>query len=152
MPTFALDRRTDPRTPLGQARRRVPRLGLALDAFYESEARALTVAAVELSLRGAFVSCFHGDEVGTEGLLRIALPEGPMIVARVVVVRSAAGKRRGMALRFTELSAADRFRLAAHLLRTGGLGTIPALEARFEGWARLPNPLARRELRHAARR
>jgi hypothetical protein len=152
MPTFSLDRRQSSRTKLSQSRRRMPRLGLALDAFYESDARAITVSGVELSLRGAFVACFHGDPVGTEGILRIALPEGPMIHAGVVVIRQAAGGRQGMALRFCELSAADRFRLAAHLLRTGGLSAIPALEARFDGWARMPNPAVRRELRHTARR
>jgi len=145
------DRRRAARGALADSRRRFPRLAVALDAFYESETCSLAVSRIDLSLRGAFLPCHAGDAPETEGLLRIALPTGPMVRASVRVVRSKDGTP-GMALRFVELSDADRLRLGAYLVRVGGLEAIPALERRFGGWARLPNPLLRRELRKAPRR
>jgi len=146
----SMDRRSNARGQLSESRRRFPRLSVTLDAFYESAACTLTVSRLDLSLRGAFLPCALGDHLDTEGILRIALPTGPMVRARVRVVRQ--NGVRGMALRFVELSDSDRLRLGAYLVRQGGLQAIPALERRFGGWARLPNPLLRRELRQAPRR
>ncbi|MBS2033316.1 MAG: PilZ domain-containing protein [Deltaproteobacteria bacterium] len=150
MNPISMDRRRAARDTLTDSRRRFPRLSVALDAFYESDACTLTVSRLDLSLRGAFLPCALGDNVETEGILRIALPAGPMVRARVRVVRQ--NGVRGMALRFIDLSDSDRLRLGAFLVRQGGLQVIPALERRFGGWARLPNPLLRRELRGSPRR
>lgn len=148
---ISLDRRREIRGALHDARRRYPRLRVAVDAFYESPSCILSASELELSLRGAFIPCRMGDVEDTEGILRLALPEGPMIRAKVVVVRRDADDRPGMALRFAELSDADRLRLGAYLVRVGGLSVIPALEQRFGGWTRLPHPYVRRELRRSVR-
>lgn len=148
---ISLDRRKEARGALTEARRRYPRLRVAVDSFYESASNVLAASEVELSLRGAFLACRMGDEAGTEALLRLSLPEGPMVVAKVVVVRRDLDGRPGMALRFVDLSDEDRMRLGAFLVRCGGLSVIPALEQRFGGWTRMPQPFVRRELRKGAR-
>jgi hypothetical protein len=147
----SLDRRRAARAPLAEARRRFPRISVALDAFYESDARALLATRVELSLRGAFLPTHSTEPEGTRGTLRLALPEGPMLRAQVEVVRSVDGRRPGLVLRFVELGEPERLRLAAFLVRTGGLSVIPALERRFGGWAQMPHAGLRRELRRSAR-
>jgi hypothetical protein len=149
--TISLDRRRAARGSLMEARRRYPRLSVQLDAFYESAGSTLWTSRLELSLRGAFFPCHAGDAQDCEGTLRLSLPDGPMVRARVRVVRAADGRQTGMALRFTDLSDVDRMRLAALLVRRGGLGVIPALEARFGGWAHMPHAMVRRELRHQSR-
>jgi len=146
---ISLDRRTQPRGPLLAARRRYPRLRVALEAFYESEASTQVLTHVELSLRGAFLACRIADPEGTPGVLRLDIAGGPMVRANVRVLRRSG---RGMAVRFVDLEDADRLRLAAFLLRRGGLAVIPPLEQRFGGWARMAHPLLRRELRHQLRR
>jgi hypothetical protein len=145
---ISLDRRTQVRGPLFGARRRYPRLRVAVEAFYESDSCSLVAGHLELSLRGAFMACRTGDVEGTSGVLRLDLAGGAMIRAQVHVLRRSG---RGMALRFVDLEDADRLRLAAFLVRRGGLAVIPALEQRFGGWARMAHPLLRRELRHQVR-
>ena len=151
LPT-ALERRRGARAPLAQARRRFPRLRVRLDAYWEGRDSDLAFDDLDLSLRGVFLPCRLGEPEGAEGIVRIALPGAvEMVRARAVVLRRSEVGRPGMAVRFIELSDAHRARIAAYLVRAGGLAQIPALDTRFRGWAQLEHPLLRREHRRGAR-
>lgn len=136
-----VDRRTRSRDALHLARRRYPRLRVACDAFYESEEATIFAAEVDVSLRGLFLPCRFADREGARGVLRLDTGEGALLRAEVEVVRVLDGARRGMALRLAALSEADRLRLAAYLLRQGGLSMLPQLGRRFPTVAAAPRAL-----------
>lgn len=136
-----VDRRTRTRDALHLARRRYPRLRVACDAFYESDEATLCATEVDVSLRGLFLPCRFADREGARGVLRLDTGEGALVRAEVEVVRVLDGARRGMALRIAEISEGDRLRLAAFLLRKGGLAMFPQLGRRFPTVAQAPRPL-----------
>ena len=151
LPT-ALERRRAARAPLPQARRRFPRLRVTLDAYWEGRSSDLAFDDFELSLRGVFLPCRIGEPEGAEGIVRLALPGSvEMVRASGIVLRRSEIGQPGMAVRFTELSDAHRARLAAFLVRAGGLAQIPALDTRFKGWSQIDHPLLRRERRTGTR-
>ena len=135
------DRRDDLLRSLQTDRRRYARVEAQIDTVYESPYRMLIAGQANLNLRGMRISTPFPDPVGTPVCIRFSLPgdSGPMIMARGVVVwckgeRTSLVKDRGMGIRFTQLSDEARKRIAAFMLRNGGLRTIPKLHKRYPYW------------------
>jgi hypothetical protein len=142
MPTLLTDRRNATRDPLFFTRRRFPRLPVACDVFYESEESTWMADEADLSLRGVFLPCRRPDPEGTRGVVRLDLGGEMLVRLEVEVVRQRADGRIGMALRIVAMSDTDRTRLAAWLLREGGLATLPQLDRAFGTVTRAPRPRA----------
>ncbi len=124
------DRRTSARENLFQARRRYPRLRVACDVFYEGEERSFLAERADLSLRGLFLPCLFPDRAGARGIVHLDLGEATMLKLEVEVVRSD-WAASGQALRFVGMSEEKRERLAAFLLKKGGLAMLPQLDRRY---------------------
>jgi hypothetical protein len=143
-----VERRQSTRGERMEARRRYPRLRVNVDAYYESEGRECCAESVELSLRGVFFPTHTPEALGTEAVVRLGLPGNVMFRARAIVVRhQKVGSCHGVGLQFAHMSEPDRARLAAFLLKQGGLAVLPQLERQFGGWARLVQPGLLREKR-----
>lgn len=134
------DRRNRSRNPLFHARRRYPRISAECDVFYDGEQASLFTRDADVSLRGMFLPCRFPDLPGVRGQVRIDAGQGPMVRAVVEVVRVSDDGRRGMALRFVAMSEPDRLRLAAFLIRRGGLASIPQLDRCHHTLALAPRP------------
>lgn len=131
-----IDRRESAREPLFHGRRRYPRLEAQVDVYLETQDRLASSGAVDLSMRGVFFRTRRPEPIGSQAVVRIALP-GHAAMVRVVaeVVRVSAD---GVGLAFREMSEADRAILAAFLLRTLGFRALPQLDRRFGRLLRLP--------------
>jgi hypothetical protein len=141
MPASLIDRRNQSRDPLYQTRRRYPRLALeSCDVFYESEESVASAERLDLSLRGLFLPCLLPDQVGARGTVHIDGGGSEMIRLEVEVLRQSKVGQAGMALRIVSMSEDDRSRLAALLLREGGLAAIPQLDRSFSTLTRAPRP------------
>lgn len=138
------DRRARTRESLFSSRRRFARVQVACSVFYESERRSLVLDRAEVSLRSLSLPTRFPDLVGTRATVRVDAGRGPMIRLEVAVVRSRLGRSGSMALRVVSCGESDRLRLAALLLRGGGLQTFPHLDRRFSTLARAPRPLPSR--------
>jgi hypothetical protein len=124
---------------LYQARRRYPRLPVRCDAFYEGEERSFFAGRADVSLRGLFLPCLYPDRAGARGVVHLDLGEGAMLRAEVEVVRCD-WSAPGQAVRFVNMAEAERSRLAAWLLKRGGLAMLPQLDRSHPALTR--NPLA----------
>jgi len=85
----------------------------------------------DLNLRGTFIKTSAPDVVGTEATVRLLLTEdAPMLRIPARVVWSNQDPDRGpvgMGLRFQSLENWQRKRVAAVLIRSGGIASFPAL-------------------------
>lgn len=124
-------RRRAARRDTGQ-RRRYPRVRLPFDGVYESPERVLTARqGGNLNFRGVFVPTPVPDGIGAQAVFRLRLDDGlAMLKLAGRVVWSNTDRQRGprgMGLRFEALHPWQIKRIAAALLRSGGLGVLPQL-------------------------
>ncbi len=127
MRSFIVDRRA--RLRRESRRRRYPRVRLGFDGFYSSAERMLFASFGNLSLRGAYLRTPAPDAVGTRATLRLGLPRSPVMLkipARVVWSNPDGGCGPvGMGLRFEGALTWQLKRLAAAMIRKGGLQVLP---------------------------
>jgi hypothetical protein len=120
-------------------RRRYPRITMVMDAYYESDSRAMIASGGNLNLRGMFLPTSVPDCVGRKATVRLLLPgETRMLKLSSRVIwnnDNAMAGPTGMGLRFEGLLPWQIKRIAAHLLKEGGWEVFPpnaSLTATFE--------------------
>ncbi|MBN2495474.1 MAG: PilZ domain-containing protein [Deltaproteobacteria bacterium] len=122
------DRRADPGRRRQGARRRYPRVRLALDGYYTGEQRTLIGRCRDLCIRGVFVATPVPDAAGARALLRLAVPGSNRLLrlpARVCwSSEGGAAGPRGMGLRFESLEGWQLKRLASVVIRRAGLSAL----------------------------
>ena len=122
-----------------ESRRMFPRFYRKMDLAYTSD-RSIFFSKIEnLSLRGIFVSTRRPDPVGTICYIRFFLKDqGAMVRIKGVVTRIERDQdtkmAKGMGIRFIDMSDSARKRIAAFLLKEGGLHSFPQVAYRHTFW------------------